>query len=65
MPQYRCCYFLDHRLYVVDHRVIICETDEAARALADDLLHDSVYPAIEVWEGQRQVHAARKALRGA
>jgi hypothetical protein len=61
MPQYRC-YFLNRRYYIVDHRAITCDTDDAARALADDLLRENVYPAIEVWEGQRQVHAAKKSL---
>jgi predicted short-subunit dehydrogenase-like oxidoreductase (DUF2520 family) len=59
VPQYRC-YFLDHRLYVVDHRVVTCETDDAARAIADELLAQNVYPAIEVWEGQRQIYEAKK-----
>ena len=59
MPQYRC-YFLDHRYYVVANRMITCESDEAARALADDLLRENVYPAIEVWEGQRQVYVSKK-----
>ena len=60
MAGYRC-YFLDHRLYVVDCRMINCETDEAARAVANDLLAENLYPAIEVWEGQRQVHGAKKS----
>ena len=59
MPEYRC-YFLDYRYYVVDHRMIVCETDEAARTFADGLLAAHIYPAIEVWEGQRQIHGARK-----
>jgi hypothetical protein len=40
-----------------------CEPD-AARAFADGLLAEHVYPAIEVWEGQRQVHEARKTPSG-
>ena len=50
MPQHRC-YFLDHRYYVVASRMITCESDEAAR---------TVYPAVEVWEGQRQVYEVKK-----
>ena len=60
MSVYRC-YFLDARRYVVDNCLITCETDDVARAYADDLLYGSVYPMIEVWDGQRQVHEARKA----
>ena len=63
MAGYRC-YFLDHRLYVVDCRMINCETDDAARVLANDLLAENVYPAIEVWEGPRQVREARKTPSG-
>jgi len=49
---------------VVDHRMITCESDEAACAFADDLLRENEYPAIEVWERQRQVHEARKKPSG-
>ena len=59
MSTYRY-YFLDTRHYVVDCRLIACETDDAARAFADGLLAESAYPAIEVWEGQREVYEARK-----
>jgi len=60
VPLYRY-YFLDHRRYVVDHRIVTCETDEDARTLAGALLRENVYPAIEVWEGERQVWEAKKA----
>ena len=59
MTTYRC-YFLDTRHYVVDCRSMVCETDDAARAFADGLLAENAYPAIEVWEGQREVYEARK-----
>jgi hypothetical protein len=60
MPQYRC-YFLDHRYYVVDNRLITCKSDDDARGYADGLLAEHVYPAIEILEGSRQVHDARKS----
>ena len=59
MHEYRC-YFLDYRYHVVDQRTIVCETDAAACTFADGLLAAHVYPAIEVWKGQRQIHGARK-----
>src|SRR5262249_50186989 len=59
MTQY-CCYSLDDWLCVVDCRGITCETDATARILANDLLAENVYSAIEVWDGQRQVHEAKK-----
>jgi len=59
MHEYRC-YFLDYRYYVVDQRTIVCESDDAACTFANRLLAAHVYPAIEVWEGQRQIHGARK-----
>src|SRR5262249_41196986 len=46
VPLYRC-YFLDHRRYVVDHRIVTCETDDAARTVADTLLRENAYPVIE------------------
>jgi len=63
MTRYRC-YFLNHRLCVVGCRVIPCETDDDARAFADGLLAGTTYPAIEVWQGQREVYEARKASNG-
>lgn len=57
MPLYRC-YFLDEQRRVVDHRLVKCDTDDAARAFADGLLSESVYSMIEVWEAQRQVFLA-------
>jgi hypothetical protein len=60
MTQYRC-YFLNEKRYVVDNRLITCDTDDVARARAEELLSENVYPAIEVWEGQRQVHEAKKS----
>ena len=61
MPQYRC-YFINGRRYVSDLHIVTCDSDEAARARAEELLAENAYPAIEVWEGQRQVHEARKNL---
>jgi hypothetical protein len=61
MPEYRC-YFLDYRYYVVANRTFTCETDEAACALAEDLLQNEGYPAIEVWEGQRPVYDRKKLI---
>ncbi|HTO85074.1 MAG TPA: hypothetical protein VMQ73_22825, partial [Methylomirabilota bacterium] len=59
MSTYRY-YFLDTRRYVVDCRLITCETDDAARDFADGLLAQTAHPAIEVWEGLREVYEARK-----
>jgi hypothetical protein len=59
MPQYRC-YFLDHRHYVVASRMITCESDEAASAIANDLLQENDYPAVEVWADHRQVYEKKK-----
>jgi hypothetical protein len=59
MPEYRC-YFLDHRHYVVASASINHETDDEARTVAQDLLRTSPHRAIEVWQGKRLVHEARK-----
>ncbi len=59
MSTYRY-YLLDTRRYVVDCRLISCETDDAACAFADGLLAETEYPAIEVWDGQREVYEAKK-----
>ena len=59
MSEYRC-YFLDYRHYVVATRIITCESDDAARAIADDLLEENVYLAVEVWADYRQVHEKKR-----
>lgn len=57
MSSYRC-YFLDVTNHVAADHFVECETDDRAQARADELLADSEYPAMEVWEGARFVYQA-------
>jgi hypothetical protein len=57
MSSYRC-YFLDAANHVAADRFIECGTDNLAQARADELLADTAYPAMEVWDGARFVYQA-------
>ena len=57
MSSYRC-YFLDTANHVAADRFVECGTDDLAQACADELLADTAYPAMEVWDGARFVYQA-------
>ena len=57
MSSYRC-YFLDVNNHVAADRFVECETDGMARARADELLADSEYPAMEIWDAGRFIYRA-------
>jgi hypothetical protein len=57
MSSYRC-YFLDAANHVAADRFVECGTDRVAQTRADELLADTAYPAIEVWDGARFVYEA-------
>lgn len=59
MSSYRC-YFLDAANHVAADRFVECGTDGLARARADELLADSAYPAMEIWDGARFVYQAMR-----
>ena len=64
MSSYRC-YFLDANNHVAaDHFFVECETDDRAQARADELLADTEYPAVEIWDGARFIyHAVQRSAR--
>jgi hypothetical protein len=57
MSSYRC-YLLDVSNHVAADRFIECEADGVARAHADELLADTEYPAMEIWDGTRFIYQA-------
>jgi hypothetical protein len=57
MSSYRC-YFLDVNNHVAADRFVECETDSMARTRADELLADTEYPAMEIWDGARFIYQA-------
>ena len=59
MSSYRC-YFLDANSHVAADRFVECETDGRAQARAEELLVDTEYPAMEIWDGARFVYQARQ-----
>ena len=59
MSSYRC-YFLDATNHVAADRFVECGTDRVAQARADELLADTAYPAIEIWDGARFVYQAMR-----
>ena len=59
MSSYRC-YFLDAANHVAADRFVECGTDGLAKARADELLADSSYPAMELWDGTRFVYQATR-----
>lgn len=58
MSSYRC-YFVDVANHIAAVHFIGCATDDLAKARTDDLLVNSVYPAMEVWDGARFVYVAK------
>lgn len=63
MSSYRC-YFLDATNHVAADRFFECGTDDLAQARADELLADTEYRAMEIWDGARFVyHATRQGGR--
>jgi hypothetical protein len=59
MSSYRC-YFVDQANHVVADRFVECGTDDLAQARADELLADTAYPAMEIWDGARFVYQAMR-----
>lgn len=59
MSSYRC-YFLDEAYHIAGGHFVECGTDDLARARADELLADTGYPAMEVWDGGRFVYVAKQ-----
>ena len=59
MPSYRC-YFLDAANHVAADRFVECGTDRLAQARADELLADTGYRAMEIWDGARFVYQAMR-----
>ena len=57
MSSYRCL-FLDATDHVVADQFIECETDELVQARSDELLADTEYTVMEVWDGARFVYQA-------
>jgi len=57
MSSYRC-FFLDATNHVAADYFIECETDELMQARSAELLADSEYPVMEVWDGTRFVYQA-------
>jgi hypothetical protein len=58
VSSYRC-YFVDVANHIAAVHFVECATDDLAKARADDLLVNSVYPAMEVWDGARFVYVAK------
>jgi hypothetical protein len=66
MSSYRC-FFLDATNHVAADQFIECDTDELVQARSDELLADTEYPIMEVWDGARFVcqamqHSGRQVL---
>ena len=59
MSSYRC-YFVDGTNHISGVDFVECATDDLAKARADELIVDSVYPAMEVWDGARFVYVAKQ-----
>ena len=59
MPSYRY-YLLDASDRVTDTGLIECDADDQAQARAAGVLTATAHVAIEVWDGGRQVHYAKK-----
>ncbi len=57
MSTYRC-YFLDAANHVAADRFVECGTDGLAQERANELLAETEYPAMEIWDGARFVHYA-------
>ena len=59
VSSYRC-YFLDETNHIAGVHFVECGTDDLAQARADELLADTGYPAMEVWDGGRFVYVAKQ-----
>jgi hypothetical protein len=55
MSSYRC-YFPDATNQVAAEQFVECESDALAQTRADELLADTEYPVMEVWNGVRFVY---------
>ena len=60
VASYRC-YFLDFTNRVAASQAIQCEDDTEAQTRADQLLAESIYAGIEVWDLDQRVYRADKS----
>jgi hypothetical protein len=54
------CYFLGAGNHVAADDLVDCATGDLAQAPADELVADTAYPAMEVWDGTRFVYQAMR-----